>query len=107
MKDHLRELLTRAVLALQNEGTIAKDAPIDVQLERTRDKQHGDFACNIALTLAKRLRANPRRLAEQITAAVPASDQVEANRGRRPGLHQLFPGRGRLPRRHPADPRGG
>lgn len=90
MKDHLRELITRAVLALQNEGTIASDAPIDIQLERARDKQHGDFACNIALTLAKRLRANPRRLAEQIAAAVPASDQVERVEVAGPGFINFF-----------------
>ncbi|MCC6302046.1 MAG: arginine--tRNA ligase [Gammaproteobacteria bacterium] len=90
MKNHLRELLTQAVLALQNDGAIPPDAPVDIQLERTRDKQHGDFACNVALTLAKPLRTNPRRLAEQIAAAVPASDRVERIEIAGPGFINFF-----------------
>ena len=90
MKNQLRELLTRAVLALQNDGTIARDAPVDIQIERSRDKQHGDFACNIALTLARHLRCNPRRLAEQIAAAVPAADTVERIEVAGPGFINFF-----------------
>jgi arginyl-tRNA synthetase len=42
-------------------------------VERTRDAQHGDFACNIALRLAKLAGRKPRELAESIVAALPAS----------------------------------
>ncbi|MGE3480163.1 MAG: arginine--tRNA ligase [Gammaproteobacteria bacterium] len=90
MKNQLRELLTRAVLALQNEGAIARDAPVDIQIERARDRQHGDFACNIALILAKHLRGNPRRLAEQIAAAMPAADYLERIEIAGPGFINFF-----------------
>jgi arginyl-tRNA synthetase len=90
MKNQLRELLTRAVLTLQNDGVIARDAPVDIQIEHSRDKQHGDFACNIALTLAKQLRGNPRRLAEQIAAAVPASAYVQRVEIAGPGFINFF-----------------
>jgi arginyl-tRNA synthetase len=44
-------------------------------LERPRDAGHGDLATNLALVLAKPLRLNPRRIAEQVLAelALPVS----------------------------------
>src|SRR5436190_2658929 len=41
-----------------------------------RDPQHGDFASNIAMRLAKAARRNPRELAQTIIAALPASPLV-------------------------------
>jgi arginyl-tRNA synthetase len=43
-----------------------------VTLERPRDPSHGDFACNIAMQLAKQLKKNPRELAQALAAAVLA-----------------------------------
>jgi arginyl-tRNA synthetase len=37
-------------------------------LEASRNPEHGDFACNAALLLAKRLRRKPREIAEDIAA---------------------------------------
>jgi arginyl-tRNA synthetase len=48
-----------------------------VSVERTRDAQHGDYASNIALRLAKPAGRKPREVAEAIIAALPASAQVE------------------------------
>ncbi|MDH4175793.1 MAG: arginine--tRNA ligase [Betaproteobacteria bacterium] len=45
-------------------------------IERPRDPAHGDFACNVALQLAKRLKRNPRQLAEQLVAAVGADQYI-------------------------------
>ena len=45
-------------------------------VERARDPQHGDFASNIAMRLAKGARRNPRELAQAIIAALPANDLV-------------------------------
>lgn len=48
--------------------------PVDrnwISVERTRDAQHGDFASNIALRLAKAAGRKPRELAEAIVAALP------------------------------------
>ena len=39
-------------------------------LERPRDPSHGDFACNIAMQLAKALKKNPRELAQAIVQDV-------------------------------------
>lgn len=71
IKTHLGALL-RAALA-----KIAPDAAdAEVLIERPRDPVHGDFACNVALQLAKRLKRNPRQFAEQLAAAVAADPYV-------------------------------
>jgi arginyl-tRNA synthetase len=71
MKTHLAELFRAALAKAAPEA-----ADAEVLIERPRDAAHGDFACNVALQLAKRLKKNPRQLAEQIAAAVPADPQV-------------------------------
>src|SRR6266481_5530031 len=48
-------------------------APSAVVVERTRDTQHGEFATNLALRLAKPAGRKPRELAAAIVAALPAS----------------------------------
>ena len=58
----------RAELARVAASLGAPDAV--VELETPREKSHGDLATNLALLLAKPLKASPRRLAEQIVAAL-------------------------------------
>jgi arginyl-tRNA synthetase len=56
--------------ALRNAlARLAPDAAgIEILLERPRDPAHGDFATNLAMQLAKRLKRKPRELAETIAA---------------------------------------
>ncbi|MDV3237651.1 MAG: arginine--tRNA ligase [Gammaproteobacteria bacterium] len=77
MKQHLEQLLTDAVHGLQAGGGLPADLDIGIQLERTRDRAHGDFASNVALTLAKAAKARPRDIAEKIVHALPASPLVD------------------------------
>lgn len=44
-----------------------------ILLERPKNAQHGDFATNLAMLLAKLLRSNPRSIAESIIQALPTS----------------------------------
>ncbi|MEP7245771.1 MAG: arginine--tRNA ligase [Gammaproteobacteria bacterium] len=76
MKQQLEQLLLAALQKLS--GTLLTDAPDAsvITVERTRDSQHGDFATNVALRLAKTARRNPRELAQAIVAALPASPLV-------------------------------
>ena len=56
---------------------LAQEAPehaaFPVAFEKPRQPEHGDFACSIALQLAKQLKRNPRQLAESLTKAVLSS----------------------------------
>ena len=76
MKRHLESLLLAALEALRADGALECDLPSSLVIERTRDKSHGDFACNVAMTLAKAARKKPRDIAEAIVAALPPSDRV-------------------------------
>jgi len=49
---------------------------LSVEVENTRDAQHGDFASNLAMRLAKAARQNPRKLAEALVRSLPASPAV-------------------------------
>jgi len=48
----------------------------DVPLERPRSREHGDWASNIAMKLAKPLGANPRQFAEEIAVDLARVDGV-------------------------------
>lgn len=55
----------------------AKETLPKIQVERTRDQKHGDYACNIAMTLAKPLKKNPREIAENIIRIIPETDDFK------------------------------
>ncbi|MCB5208290.1 arginine--tRNA ligase [Methylovorus mays] len=71
MKAHLTELLTQAAKSLGVDS-----ASLSIQLERPKSADHGDFATNLAMMLAKPLRQNPRAIAESLIQALPASEYV-------------------------------
>ncbi|WP_354023012.1 arginine--tRNA ligase [Conyzicola nivalis] len=48
----------------------------DVALERPKNRDHGDWASNIAMKIAKALGANPRELATEIATALESVDGV-------------------------------
>jgi arginyl-tRNA synthetase len=70
LKTHLTELLTSAA------KTIVPGTEFNILLERPKSAEHGDFATNLALMLAKPLKQNPRAIATQIIAALPASEYI-------------------------------
>ena len=61
--------------ALKTAAPEAADTPI--ALERPKQTAHGDFSCNVAMQLAKALRAKPRDIAQKLVAALPTSPLVE------------------------------
>jgi arginyl-tRNA synthetase len=52
------------------------EASVVAVIERPKQAQHGDFACNVAMQLAKRLKRNPREIAAALIAALPASSYL-------------------------------
>ncbi|WP_374007309.1 arginine--tRNA ligase [Leifsonia sp. LS-T14] len=58
----------------------------DVPLERPKNRDHGDWASNVAMRLAKKVGANPRELAEQIAAAAAGIDGVASAEVAGPGF---------------------
>ena len=73
----LCQLFDTAIHSLKQKGVLAEDFIVPVQLTRTKDPAHGDFACNIALMGAKKVGKNPRELAQMILDALPKSGLIE------------------------------
>ena len=73
MKTELEELLAQALANLQGSVLHAQVERAAIVVERARDAQHGDYASNVALRLAKAAGRKPRELAEAIVAALPPS----------------------------------
>jgi arginyl-tRNA synthetase len=67
----LADAVKQVVQASQGASEASFVAPVIV-LERPKVAAHGDVASNVAMQLAKPLRANPRQLAQQIVDAVLA-----------------------------------
>jgi arginyl-tRNA synthetase len=61
--DILRSALAQAAAKLGASGA-------EIALERPKDPAHGDVATNLALALAKTLKAKPREVAERLVAAL-------------------------------------
>jgi arginyl-tRNA synthetase len=70
VKTHLTQLLTVAA------KSIAPEQVVTILLERPKSAEHGDFATNLALILAKPLKQNPRIIATKILEALPASNYI-------------------------------
>ncbi len=78
MKQTIEQLLQQAVSDLQQQGILPAEIRPNIQVTRSKDSSLGDFASNVALTLAKPAGMNPRALAEKIVAAM-AEDEAIAN----------------------------
>ena len=63
-----QQALLSAYPALRDESH-----PFVIEVEKPKNPDHGHFAVNSALQLAKKLGAKPREIAEAIVAALPAS----------------------------------
>ncbi len=71
-KSHLADLFAQALRAVAPEA-----AQTDIIIERPKQVAHGDYACSLAMQLAKPLRKPPRVIAQALIDALPASDVVE------------------------------
>ncbi len=90
MKEHIEELLIQALLHLIREGVLGEECDIVPQLERTRTPEHGEFASNIAMVLAKQAGKAPRELAQLIIDKIPSSRQLERAEIAGPGFVNFY-----------------
>lgn len=84
MKESLENALQHAVDALLKEQGV--EAEVVVQLTRPKQKEHGDYAANVAMPLAGRLNQPSRSVAEKILAIVVWPDAVESTEIAGPGF---------------------
>lgn len=63
MKEQLKRVIEQSLRRAIEQGQLPEMDLPDVQVERTKDKAHGDFASNIAMVLARPAKTAPRQIA--------------------------------------------
>jgi arginyl-tRNA synthetase len=73
----LSDLVVRAVRQAVEAGELSVEVPASAVVERPRQRDHGDYATNVALQLAKPAGRPPRDVAEVVARHLTAFDGVE------------------------------
>jgi arginyl-tRNA synthetase len=73
---HVLAAATTAALSRHDAGAFELSDD-DLKLERPRNREHGDWASNIAMRYAKRVGTNPRQLAQEIAEGLEGDPSVK------------------------------
>jgi len=79
--NELSEALSAALASAVADGTLALPAdavPASVHVERPRQREHGDWATNVALQLAKKAGVAPRVIAEDLAQRLAAHPGIKS-----------------------------
>ncbi|MCL1113733.1 MULTISPECIES: arginine--tRNA ligase [Shewanella] len=90
MKSHIESLLEQTLESFKQQGIVPADFQARIQVDRTKDKSHGDLATNLAMMLTKVAQKNPRELAQLIIDTLPASSHVAKVEIAGPGFINFF-----------------
>ncbi len=90
MKELIQSLLEQTLESLKAQGIVPADFEARIQVDRTKDKSHGDLATNLAMMLTKVVGKPPRELAQLIIDNLPASAQVAKVEIAGPGFINFF-----------------
>ncbi len=90
LKNTLEKILREAVESLQADKLLPPELPEEATVTRTRDKQHGDFTSNIAMTAAKAAGLPPRELAQRIRERLGVHGGIEKTQIAGPGFINFF-----------------
>ncbi|HKJ05472.1 MAG TPA: arginine--tRNA ligase [Geopsychrobacteraceae bacterium] len=90
MKEYIQKLLEKTVEAMKQKGLLPAEVIPVFQVDRTRDKAHGDLATNLAMVLSKAAKSNPRELAQRITENLPTSELVQKVEIAGPGFINFY-----------------
>ncbi|UPK73912.1 arginine--tRNA ligase [Nocardioidaceae bacterium SCSIO 66511] len=89
--EQLSDVIVSALSALVERGDIAlpDGVPSGVRVERPKQREHGDYATNVALQLAKRAGQNPRDFAQLLAGELVSADGVASAEVAGPGFLNL------------------
>ena len=90
MKELVIDQLLKVIEDLKNQQVLPEELTPNFTVERTKDKNHGDFASNLALTLSKAAKANPRQIAQQIVDLLPLDGALKKVEIAGPGFINFF-----------------
>jgi len=90
LKNSIEDLIDQAINKLKQQDVLDASLQPKIQVTRTRDVTHGDFASNIAMMLAKPAGRNPRELAQALVDALPENEHVHKVEIAGPGFINFF-----------------
>ena len=90
MKANIEGLIEQAIKKLQQQNVLDASLEPGIQVTRTRDAAHGDFATNIAMMLAREAGRQPRELARDLIEALPEDRHVYKVEIAGPGFINFF-----------------
>ena len=89
IRESLESVLFEALKAAVEAGELPLEEIPQPSLERPREEGHGDWACTIAMRLAKAAHMNPRAIAQAIVDHLPENDIVDSFEIAGPGFINL------------------
>ena len=78
LRERVIDLLTEEAKKAQREGKLPAVALPEITIERPQNAEHGDYASNFPLKLARTARANPMVIANELVALLPAAEEIES-----------------------------
>lgn len=89
IRESLEQVLHQALQAAVDAGQLPLEEVPQPTLERPREEGHGDWACTIAMRLAKAAHMNPRAIAQAIVENLPENDLIASFEIAGPGFINL------------------
>ena len=86
VKDTVAAIVATALEQANRDGVISVDTAPDIEIERPNNPDHGDFATNLPLRLARAARANPMQLAQLIAERIRPGPEIADVEAAPPGF---------------------
>ncbi len=77
LRKKLINLLTEAINNAQKADKLPTVAIPDITIERPQNPEHGDYATNLPLRLARAISTNPMEIARELASFIPATEEIE------------------------------
>ncbi|MEC8857718.1 MAG: arginine--tRNA ligase, partial [Chloroflexota bacterium] len=88
--DTIQQLVAQAIESAREEGVLQLETMPEIQVERPGNSEHGDFATNLPLRLARATRINPLELAQSMAAHIPTGDIIDRVEAAPPGFINFY-----------------
>ena len=86
----IQHLVSQALDTARQEGTLQLETMPEIQVERPGNSDHGDFATNLPLRLARATRINPLELAQSLAAHIATGDVIDRVEAAPPGFINFY-----------------
>ncbi|MYE06023.1 MAG: arginine--tRNA ligase [Chloroflexi bacterium] len=85
-RDLVGELVRNALELAQADQALPPIPPIELRIERPKEREHGDYSCNVALRLASAVRMPPMEVASAIAQRIMRTEPIADVDVARPGF---------------------